>query len=680
MQKEKFIELALKRFKIATEAEQDNRKRGLEVDRFSIELKQWPDAIQEDRNNNSQPCLVLDQTNKFLRSVTNEQRMNRSDIHISPTSDDTEETAEVLEGMIRHIQIASDADLAYDTASDSQTRKGWGYIRLSTRYVDEMSVDEQEAIILPVRNAYTVYLDPDRSDPNYPYPKWGFIVSDIPIDDYKKRFPKSQLASINLETIGDEAPDWIKDGAVRVAEYWCVEEDKKTIYKLADGSVVDQVPEGAQVALNSKGEEVKRETTVYSVCMYKINAVEKLTEEPWAGKYIPIIEVVGDDHDVNGKRILDGMIWPMMDEQRQFNYWSSASTEAIALAPKAPFVMAEGQQQGYEGMWAQANRKNYPYLIYKPITINSTLAPPPQRNTAEPPVQAMMAAIAQAGQNLKGTSGIYDDNLGARSNAISGKAIMAHKAEGDVATFHYNDNMTRARRFLGIQLLDLIPKIYDTARVVRIVHKDRTHASVQINQPFTEGEGQDAVQKIFDVTTGKYDVVVQTGPSFQTGRQQAQEGMGQLVQSFPEVMHIGGDIMVKNFDWDGAQELSDRFKKMLPPQLQDDKQQIPPQVKAQLDQAHQMIDALTKALNEAKDKEDAKTLDLSSRERIAEQNNETQLTIAQIRAEMANNMQLFKEELAHLRGTKDQVGAHQQANTPPPVDPQQQEPPQPAAL
>lgn len=666
----------MKRFKIAMEAESDNRKKGLEVDKFSIELKQWPDQIQKDRDGNNQPCLVLDQTNKFLRSVTNEQRMNRPQIKISPGDDGDTDTAQVIEDKIRHIQVESQADIAFDTACDSQTRKGWGYMRLLTVYKDENSF-EQDIKIIPERNAYCIYLDPDCTDPNYPYPKWGFRVSDMQIEDYKRKYPKSELASISLETIGDDEAEWLKDGCVRVAEYWVVEEETKTIYQLPDGSVSDSLPEGVT-------ELKKRETTIYSVCMYKINAIEQLSEEPWAGKYIPIIPVYGDDHDLNGKRILNGMVFPMMDEQRQFNYWSSAATEAVALAPKAPFVLAEGQQSGYEAMWKAANQKNFPYLIYKPVTINGNLAPAPQRNTAEPPIQAMMAMVQQAGQNFKGTSGIYDDNLGARSNAVSGKAIMAHQKEGDVATFHYVDNLSRALHFMGVQLLDLFPHIYDTPRNEQAVAEDGTHRMVKINQPFVEGEGQNAVTKKIDFTKGKFSVVVTTGPSFQTKRQEFVESAMQMAQSYPPLMQIAGDKIVKNMDWPGAEEIAERMEKMLPPQLQEGGDQIPPQAKAQIDQAHMMIDQLTKALNLAHDKIDQKTLELSSKERIAEQNNETALTIAEMQATMDNNLALFREELAHLRGVKDQVHSHQQANTPPPIDPnapppQIEQPQQPAA-
>ncbi len=653
--------MALKRFKIASEAEEDNRKNGLEADRFSIELKQWPDNIQQNRSQNNQPCLVLDQTNKFLRSVTNEQRMNRPQIKISPGDDQDVDTAQQIEDKIRHIQVDSQADVAYDTAVDSQTRKGWGYMRILTVYSDENSF-EQDIKIVPERNAYCIYLDPDCSDPAYPYPKWGSRVSDMLHEDYKAKYPDSSMASMEMEEIGNDAPEWIdkNGGKVRVAEYWVVKEETKTIYQLPDGTVTDTLPEGIKPLKD-------RDTINYSVCMYKINAIEKLSEEEWAGKYIPIIPVYGDDHDVNGKRILDGMVRPMMDEQRQFNYWSSASTEAIALAPKAPFILAEGQQQGYEAMWQQANSKNFPYLIYKPVTINGNLAPAPQRNTAEPPVQAMMTAVAQAGQNLKGTTGIYDDNLGARSNAVSGKAIMAHQKEGDVATYHYTDNFSRAQYFCGVQLLDLMPKIYDTARTTGAVSEDGKHRKIKINQPYMEGKEP----KFHDFTKGKYDVVVTTGPSYQTKRMESAEGMAQMVQSFPEIMKVAGDLVVRQQDWPGAEMLAERLAKTLPPELQDnnDEQQIPPQVQQKLQQSQQMIQQLSQALHAAHDKLDQKTIETGSKERIAEQDNETKLTIAELQATMDNNMQLFREELAHLRGVRDMAQTHELAMQPPPVDP-----------
>lgn len=637
-----FIETALKRFKLAEDAEGDNRKRGLEADRFSIG-EQWPQTIKNDRDSDNRPCLVLNQIPKFLRQVTNDQRMNRPAINVKPVDDSSEDTAEILQGLIRHIEVSSNADVAYDMATDSQARKGWGYIRILTEYSDPKSFD-QDIKIKHVKNAFTIYVDPNCQEPDYSDAKWMFVVSDMMKEDFEAEYPDSELVALNYGSIGDTAPGWMDGNNIRVAEYWLVEEEQKTIYQLADGSITDQKPEDKNSILK------ERETTERKVCCYKINGIEKLEENDWAGNYIPIVPVLGEDIDIDGKRILKGMVEDMMDPQRQYNYWTSAQTEAIALAPKAPFVLAEGQQTGYESIWNSANQKNFPYLVYKPVTIGGNLAPPPQRQTAEPPVQAMMMAVRQAAEDLKGTTGIFDANLGNRSNETSGKAIMARKQEGDVSTFHFVDNLSRALRFLGVILLDLIPKIYDAPRVIRIVHEDGTHESVPINQHFVQGQGtQNPVQKIYDVTTGKYDVVVTTGPSFMTKRMEAVDSMTSMVNSYPQLMQIAGDLLVKNMDWPGAHDVAERLKKMLPPQLQNDDDPVPPQAQAQMQQMHTMILKLTDELNKANGVIKTKQMEIASKEKIAFAQMENNTVNTVLQQEGSNNLALMQEELTHAR-------------------------------
>lgn len=604
-----FIETALKRFKLCEEAENANRKKGLEVDKFALG-EQWPDAVKTDRQLDNRPCLVINQIPKFTRDVTNELRMNRPSIKISPSDDQHIDNAQVREGMIRAIMVDSQADVAIDTAAASAVNKGWGYLRVLTEYCDEMSFD-QEIKVRPIKNAFTVYADPfsEPYDPNF-----MFVVSDIEHEDYKQQYPDSAASSIPLETIGDSAPQWASGGAVRVAEYWRVERTKKMIYLLADGKVVfkEEIPAGQKPVK-------ERETEIRKVVMSKINGIEKLGEDDeWAGKYIPIIPVIGEDHDIDGKRILKGMVEDMMDPQRQYNYWTSASTEAIALAPKAPFVMAEGQQEGYEGFWQSANQKNYPYLLYKPITINGTLAPAPVRQVSEPPVQAMMLAIRQANEDLRGTTGIYNESLGEDSNATSGKAIIAKQRQGNVATYHYGDNLSRALRHLGIVLDDLIPKIYDTARIVNIVHEDGTHEPTKINQPFKDGDKD----KHYDLSAGKYSVVVETGPSYSTRRQEAAEGIAQLAQAYPPLMQVAGDILVKNLDWPEAQLVAKRLKVMLPPNVQavdDDEDPIPPQVKQMMTEMKDVIEKGQAHIQDLEAQLKDKTVDEDTKKRQADQ-------------------------------------------------------------
>lgn len=660
------IKTALKRFKLAENAESDIRERGLEDMKFRAG-DQWPENIRQSRAIEMKPCLTVNRMPTFIRQVTNDARQNRPQIKIDATDNNTVGTAEIMEGMVRHIQVASNADIAYDTACDNQVTMGFGYMRLVTDYCDDDSFD-QDIKIKRIKNAFTVYFDPSCVEPDYSDAKWAFITADEDRDDFEKQNPNFNL---ELSSTGDTPPGWITEKTIRIAEYFEVVETEDNLYQLDNGQSFRQskLPDGVK---EQDGNLVDKEGNILSsiknkrvsknreVIWRKITATEVLEEKPWAGKYIPIIPVLGEDLDIDGKRDLIGMVRYARDPQRMYNYWLTAQTEAIALAPKAPFIIAEGQVEGYEKYWKQANTKNFSHLVYKPQTINGLQVPPPQRQTAEPPVQAMVQAIQQASADLKNTTGIHDASLGSQGNEVSGKAIIARQHEGDISNFHYIDNLSRAIHFLGVQLLDLIPKIYDAARVVRIVFPDGDSKTIKINQPSGEKD-ENGIEKIYDVTTGKYDVVVSVGPSFSTKRQEAASSMSQMVQSYPDLLKIGGDILVKSMDWPGADELAERFKKMLPPQLQDNpnQQQIPPQAKQQMDQAHQMIAALTKSLNEAHDKLDKGSDNNASKERIASMNIEKDILVELIKTESKASHAVLAAELSQVQERLKLLGIDQ---------------------
>ena len=483
------------------------------------------------------------------------------------------------------------------------------------------------------------------------------MVADEDKQSFKSKNPEHNLSDHELTSIGDNAAGWMKEDTIRVAEYFTVEEKPDTLYLLDDGKTFleselagkAEVKDGYLVSNDSVAPvaqiKSERKTSTRKVMWRKITAFGVLEEREWAGKYIPIIPVLGDDLDIDGERNLIGMVRYAKDPQRMYNYWSTAETEAIALAPKAPYIAAEGQLEGYETIWKTANVKNWSYLPYKPTTVGGVLVGAPQRQTAEPPIQAMVTAIAQASEDLKNTTGLHDASLGSRGNETSGKAILARQREGDTANFHYMDNLTRAIKFLGIQLIDLIPKIYDTARVVRILHIDGTSKTVKINQP-TGIKDENGVEKIYDVTTGKYDVTVNVGPSFNTKRQEAADTLNGMIQVYPQLMEVAGDLVARSMDWEGSDELAERFKKLLPPQLQEnDENPLPPQVKAELDKAHMMIDQLTKALNAAHDKLDSEQDKLESQERIASESNTVKLITEIIKQESAASHKLLEAEL-----------------------------------
>ena len=427
---------------------------------------------------------------------------------------------------------------------------------------------------------------------------------------------------------------------------------------LSNGEVIEKskLPEVLPLNINI----VKERSSIIPVIKWcKINGMEIIEQTDWPGRWIPIIPVYGDELDINGERILEGVVRHAKDSQRMYNYWASTETETISLAPKAPWIAAEGQiPKEYEAQWKSANRKNHAYLTYKPTSLAGQPVGAPQRNIFEPPVQAITNARMQAADDLKSTTGIYDSALGAQSREVSGIAIRGRQAQSQTSNFHFIDNLTRSLRHAGRIIIDLIPKVYDTARVSRVIGEEGEQEIVKINQIF-ESNGQ---EKLINFSIGKYDVAVETGPSFATKRQEALASMLDLTRAYPQIAQAAGDLMVKNMDWPGATEISERLKKMLPPGIAEDskdKKTVPPEIQNQISQMNQMIEQLTSKLNESNEKIQNKTLELESKERI-----EFAKIEADIKKEMAKlqgqaAILTFKEELASISNRLNLIGIHE---------------------
>lgn len=653
----KILEEAQSRFDTVVEAQSEIRRQSLDDIEFSIG-DQWPDDIKAARERDGRPCLVVNKIPQFIQQVTNDQRQNRPSIVVHPVDDKADvETAKILQGLIRHIQYNSNAEVAYDNAFDGAVRGGFGYFRIITDYVSPMGF-EQEILIKQIKNQFSVFFDPFSVEPDGSDAMFAMITEDISQDEYKKLYPDSRLASQGeWEATGNVAPLWMPDGSARVAEYFYKEFKKIKIVQLSDGSVIekDQLPE-----ILPEGIEIvnERESQVPVVKWAKINGCEILEKRDWPGKYIPIVPVYGNDISVNGVRVLEGIVRNAKDPAKMYNYWTSAETEAIALAPRAPFIAAEGQLEGYEADWESANRRNHSVLTYKATTVAGQPIAPPQRNAFEPAVQAITQARMLASDDIKATTGIYDASLGNRSNEQSGVAIQRRAMQAQTSNFHFIDNLSTSLRHAGRILIDLIPKIYDSPRIARIVSEDGEQEIVAVNQP-TEYQGKEV---IFALDVGQYDVTVDVGPSFQTKRQEAVANMIELSKAVPQLMQIAGDLLVKNMDWPGATDIADRLKKTLPPGIADDpknKNPIPPQVQAQMQQMNQLVEQLTAKLNELQDEKEQKLIEIESKERIEMAKLETQATIELAKLESKEALSLLANQIAEIDQRTKMLGFNQ---------------------
>ena len=602
------------RFTMALSAYSDSREDELDDLRFMAGSPdnqwQWPADVLATRGSvqgqtiNARPCLTINKLPQHVRQVTNEQRQNRPTGKVIPADDKADvAVAEIFDGMVRHIEYISDADVAYDTACDNQVTYGEGYIRLLTEYCREDSFD-QDLKIGRVRNSFSVYMDPTIQDPCGSDANWCFLTEDLTKEEYERMFPNaSPVSSMMSQGVGDQSlAQWLSEDTVRIAEYFYIEHKSAKLNLYPDNvTAIDGTPQDKQLKLMFQKPIRSRNVDKKQVKWLKTNGFEVLQEQDWAGKWIPVIRVVGNEWEVDGQLYVSGLVRNAKDAQRMYNYWVSQEAEMLALAPKAPFIGYGGQFEGYENQWKTANTTNWPYLEVNPDVTDGAGSALPLPQRAAPPLAqtGLIQAKMGASDDIKSTTGQYDSSLGASSNERSGRAILAREKQGDTGTYHYVDNLSRAIRYVTRQLVDIIPKIYDTERVARIVGLDGEVGMVKVNpqqpEPVKSIVDQTGIvmEKVYNLSVGVYDVCVTTGPGYMTKRQEALDAMSMLLQSNPDLWKVAGDLFIKNMDWPGAQEMAARFAKIIDPKVMEGEDQSP-----EMQQAKQQIEAMTQHMQQ----------------------------------------------------------------------------------
>lgn len=662
-------------YRLAMDATAAWRESALEDLRF-LAGDQWDAQVKALRDNQGRPALTVNRLPQFVRQITNEQRQSKPSVTVSPVDSFGDvRTAEVLQGVIRNIEYTSNADAAYAAGGQSAAITGLGYWDIAAEYEDEKSF-EQKLTIRRIRNPMSVLMDPGTKELAGDDARWAIISTDVSSAEWAALHPGVEMPKGNSGFVsgnGDAQADWVAKDGVRVHEYRYITEEEDT---LVDISQLDEthlaalqlagvdVSRGALLASEVGAQHAEtlkalttpdgkpaptRKTTRRKVCFAHIAGDEVIERGELPGHYLQLVRVVGTELEIDGQTIYEGVIRHAKDTQRALNYYVSAETEAIALAPKAPWVAAEGQIEGYEATWERANQQPVSVLPYKPTTVAGALVPPPQRVMAEANIGAISTARMQTADDLKATTGIYDAALGAKSNEQSGRAILARQNQGQTANFHFQDNLGMAIRYTGRILIDLIPKIYAGPRVLRILGEDDKQEMVPVNGHQVE----DGQEPPVDLNAGRYDVAVSMGPSYQSRRQEAAAQLLELIKVNPGISQVVGDLLVQSMDIPGGNAIADRLRKLLPPEVRppDDKQP-PPQVLAQqVQQQGQMIQQLTQAVHQAHNQLDSKATEAASRKEIA---------LLQVQAELVKTAATLnsKEALAFLEHQMSFISQH----------------------
>lgn len=563
---------ARERFKIAEDAEGQNRLAGIDALKF-LNGEQWDADIKNDRTTNKRPALTINHSNTFVQKLKNTLRQQRPRIKVHPTGGGAKtEIANVIAGIIRDIENSSNASVAYDLGVERAIDVGWGYWRILGQYVNNKSFD-QELRIVPIRNSFTVYMDPAAVMPAGEDQTWCLISQTMSKREYRRKNPREPLTEWQEGAPGDTLLDWENKETIRLAEYYRIHEVADTLYLMSDGrtALKSELPSeqsmaasGWTFALDGNGKPIQRPTTRKQVEWYQINGRRVVDFRIIPGRFIPVIRCQGNVTDIDGKVTRKGMVQDMMDPAKMFNYWRTSQTERYALAPKAPWVVAEGQLDGHPE-WHDANQKSYSVLVYKPITgpDGMTLIPPPQRQQPAQVEAGMTEAAMGAQSDLMAVAGMPLDNPEIQARVVSGnKHLQRRQGMQDLVHYQYYDNQTLSIMWTGIVLLEQMPYYYDTKRMQRIIGEDNLPSMVEINQDSEDESAQIYnIKKNLDPEVARYDIVMDTGPGYATKREEGAEAViGLLGTPLAEpIVKSGADIVVRNMDFAGSDELADRL-------------------------------------------------------------------------------------------------------------------------
>ncbi len=623
----KLLETALERFKQAQDAESHLREQAIEDMRFAND-EQWEQSALKERE--GRPTLTINKIAGTLKQIRGDQRKSRPSIKTRPVDSAADpEVAKILNGLIKNIEYNSGADAAYDTAFDQAIEGGYGYWRIITDYADQDTF-EQDIYIRRIINPLSVYLDQSYNEPDGSDIKWAFVSEVMDKQEFEDKYPDAECYSWEAGR-GEERSDWFTEDGVRVAEYWYTEPVKKNLYRLDSGDVIsDKVAEEqgfevqsfadgkALVAYSDQTDEngepipqglfkidTEREVNTHKVMWAKITETEVLEgPQEWPGYYIPIVIVQGEEAYINGERYLKSAHRHAQDAQRVYNWMASTAVETVAQAPKQPYLLTPEHIEGHERQWEQAHRRPMPYLLYN----HNPNAHPPNKVGGSTPDPGATQERIQAADDIKSTTGIFEPSLGEKDTQRSGVAIQSLQQQGDMSTFVFQDNLTRSMRHCGRILVDLIPKVYDSERIVRILGPDGTENFAEINKTVIDQE-TGAVQTLNDITKGKYDVVIDIGPAFATQRAEAAKHMLEFAKAMPQMAPHLMDLIAKHMDWPGADEIYERLKQL---QQQQGQQQDPEQ---QMELQEKQIELESKKLQLQKEQMEieGKQIDLSGK-------------------------------------------------------------------
>ena len=548
------VKEALERFETASDGWSDIYEQSVaDVSFIDDDEGQWEDSVRESRHN--RPCLTFDKLSASVDRVVGGQMAQMPSVKVRAAEEGDEDIAEVYQGLIR--QIDQRGIQAFKTAFKFAVKSGWGCLLVDHDYIDDVSLD-QDIILREIKNPFSVLLDPIIQAQHVQEARFGFMFEDMERQEFSRLYPdaESYPGESDFTTTGN-MDSWVSEDFVRVADYFRITLEEKTLVQLSDGRVLDlEEVQPVRDELNLQGITLGKTRKVQKRKLerFKISGMEILEEVECVGRFIPLVPMFGKTSNINGKYITRGIVRKAKDAQRLYNYSRSVAVEVTALTPKQPYFVTPAMIKGHESKWKNMMVSNDPVLQF-----NFDQGQKPYRESPAQGSPGLLQDAQFAAEDIKATTGIFDANIGQQGQETSGVAIGRRQFQGEMSNFEYQDQLIDSMELAGRIMIDMIPAVYDTERTIRIIGEDEREETVQVNKTLMDAQTGTFV-KTMDLNVGNYDIKIASGPSFTTRKQETAEQLSSMIAQNPAMSQLVGDILFQNLDLVGGDEAIKRLR------------------------------------------------------------------------------------------------------------------------
>lgn len=578
---------ATDRFRRCAEWQSDARENFLNDHKFrhgdAYNGYQWPNRIRDQRDVDNRPCLTMNVVKQHNLQIINEAKQNKNAVAIRATGNgSTKKAADMVQAWVRHVEYTSDAQQAYSTAQEYQVDAGWGWWRVVCEYEDKRSFN-QVPRIRRVWDPLSIYEDPDclskdKSDMNF-----AFVFDLVPDEKLEKAYPQITEMGTLQPLYGSTQDDgWSVKDHTRVCEYFRRVKKRDQLISFmapqAAGPTVrkellkSQMPAEMWVELKRAAGSKWRDTQTETIEWYLIIGQKIVDETTWPGKYIPLVKCFGEESIVEGRFDCAGHTRCMLDAQRMLNYNASSQVEYVAMQGKTPWIAAVQAIEEYETYWNTANIVNHSVLPWNAFNDEGEPIPKPERIAPPNASPAFEAGMTTAFNQMMMASGQWQNQMGMQGNERTGEAIHARQQQGYTSVYHFQDNYAMALRLTGKILIDLMPHVLDTKRLLQLRDMEGNDFELEIDpaakQAYAEqmNEDQEVIRRMFNPQLGTYGIEADVGPAYGTRREQTAEVLKLLLTQAPALTPIIGDLLLRSLDITESEEAAQRLKRMIPAQ------------------------------------------------------------------------------------------------------------------